>query len=243
MSNRMGTVAQILLAVLFLSIAALLLSAFGNPGRIIGDTLINTLSEVKLLNSWVELIYGAKDMFHNNSALSYAVSGSMSLTIQGIVSVTLTCLMDSLIIGSCIHLANRVMGRTIGSFRGGMVLPTVFGALVGCLLCGSRGLFSAENIQVITMIVEEMLIILGIVIMIRGQLPKARGGVIWHTLWPIFLGAMMSSVLAMYVSVLTLVLQGVLTPVLPWITGAGMVTIVLAIIFYVLETVTTGRRG
>ena len=235
MRDSMGTVAQIMLCVLFLSFAALLLSAFGDPAGVIGNTVIGALSEVAPLRAWIELLYDAKDLYRADPSLTHAVSGSVSLALEGIVGVVLSSLMDSMIIGICIHLANSIAAR-MGGLRGGAVLSTVLGALTGCVLCGAAGLFSRDDvIEAATYILEIVLILVGIAVMLRIRLPRANGGFFRRFLWPIILGALASSVLTLYTSVLTLVIRRELEPALPWVTGTGIVTILLMIVFHWLE--------
>lgn len=237
-SNRMGTVAQIMLCVIFLSVAALLLSAFGNPGTIISPAVINALSEVRLLRAWIDLLYSARGMFRADTPLAAAVSGSFSLALNGIVSVVLSTLLDSMIIGLCIHLANRIASRSLGDFRGGMLLPTLAGAVIGCVLCGATGLIGRnEAMKTLKAVVEGAILLIGIGIMLGLRPPKPKGGigVIRRYFLPVLLGALTSAVLAMYVAVMALVLRRELVPPVPWVTGTAIVTIVLLVLFHWLE--------
>lgn len=235
-NDRMGTVAQIMLCVLFLSVAALLLSALGDPGDVISSAVINALSEVGPLHAWIDLLYSAKGLFPPDASLVSAAYGSLSLALEGIVRVVISTALDSMVIGLCIHLANLIARRGQIVFRGGMLLPTLIGAVTGCVLCGATGLLSSNNVRsALSVILRIVVICIGIWIMVTGKLPSPDIGVVRRYLLPIILGALTNAVLAMYVSVLALVLGHVLVPALPWVTGIGIVTVGLMILFHGLE--------
>ncbi len=233
--ERIGTIAQVLLSVLFLSVAALLLSAFTSPGGAVGSVLINALSEVGPLKCWLNLLYDSRSLFSADPSLAGAVQGTFGLVFSGLITVFLNSVLDSVVIGLCIHFALRIAQNM--RMRGAAVLPTVLGALAGCALCGGTGLISRASANAyLELIIEIIILIIGISIML-GRKMRMRGNALRRYLLPIVFGALMTGVLSMYVSVLTLTVNHVLAPALPWVTGNAIFTSILMIGLYALDRV------